>query len=75
MGVCHHGLLVVDHLTTKTMKTKILKAIAKGVILGASMIAVAALSGCTLTVSPDGSRTYSSDSGAFLRAIEVIAEK
>lgn len=57
------------------MKTKIAKAVAKGLLLGAAMIAAAALSGCSLTVSPDGSRTYTPDNGVFLRAIEVLAEK
>lgn len=38
-------------------------------------ITLAVLPGCTLTVSPDGSRTYSANGEQIMRAIEVIAEK
>ena len=33
------------------------------------------LAGCQLTVNPNGARTYSADPEAFLRAIEIIADK
>lgn len=36
---------------------------------------VLTLTGCTLTVSPDGSRTYSLDGTSTLRAIEIIETK
>jgi hypothetical protein len=57
------------------MKRKVLKAIATGILLGAALIAAAALAGCSLTVSPDGSRTYTTDPATFLQAIEILAEK
>ena len=57
------------------MKTRIAKAIAKGLLLGAALIAAAALAGCSLTVHPDGTRTYTTEPAAFLQAIEILAEK
>ena len=33
------------------------------------------LAECQLTVNPNGARTYSADPEAFLRAIEIIADK
>jgi hypothetical protein len=43
-----------------------------------TLILIAALAGltsCTLTVSPDGSKSGTVDSASFLRAIEIIATK
>ena len=57
------------------MKTKIIKAIAKGALIGSALVAIAVLSGCTLSVAPDGSRTYSTDKETFLKAIIVLSEK
>lgn len=51
---------------------RIARQVITGIILGALAIA---LSSCSLTVSPDGSRTYKTEPETFLRAIEVIAEK
>lgn len=40
------------------------------------IVAAAAIScGCTLTVRPDGTRTWRPEPETFLRAIEIIAEK
>jgi len=57
------------------MKRQVIKAIATGLLLGAALIAAAALAGCSLTVSPDGSRTYTTEPAAFLQAVEILAEK
>ena len=52
------------------------RAIAKGLLLGAALIAIAtALSSCALTIRPDGSRTYTADPDTFLRAIETLSNK
>lgn len=51
---------------------KVTFAVLKGVALA---VAVIILTGCTLTVRPDGSRTWKPEPETFLRAIEIIAEK
>jgi hypothetical protein len=40
-----------------------------------SLIVVLALTGCTMTVSPDGTREYRTEPETFLRAIEVLGQK
>lgn len=47
-------------------------AIIKGVALA---VAVIVITGCTLTVKPDGSAKYQTDPETFLRAVQIIAEK
>lgn len=51
---------------------KIAFAVLKGVALA---VAVIVITGCTLSVKPDGSRTWTPEPETFLRAIEIIAEK
>lgn len=73
--VCEPGVLrAIENWTGH--RDPVLRAIGKGILLGAALIAIAtSLSSCTLTISPDGSRTYATDPATFLRAIETIAEK
>lgn len=54
----------------------VVRAIAKGMLLGAALVAIAAsLSSCALTIRPDGSRTYATDPDTFLRTIEALSNK
>lgn len=73
--VCEPGVLkAVEDWTGH--RDPVARAIAKGILLGAALIAIAAsLSSCALTIRPDGSRTYTTDPDSFLRAVEIIAEK
>ena len=51
---------------------KITLAIAKGIALAVLVIVI---TGCTLTVAPDGSRTYKPDESSILRVAQIIADK
>jgi len=42
---------------------------------GIALAIIALMSGCTLTVAPDGTRTYGTDGEQVMRAIEILAEK
>lgn len=62
--------MVVDCKPVEAMKVAL--AIIKGVAIAVVVIVV---TGCSLTLRPDGSRTYSTEPESFLRAIQIIAEK
>lgn len=51
---------------------KTIAAIATGAVLAAVVII---LTGCSLTVAPDGTCEYRTDEGMFLKAVQIIAEK
>ena len=57
------------------MKTKVIKAVAKGLLLGAALIAVAALAGCSFTVYPDGSKSGTLDGAQTAEVIRILATK
>lgn len=40
-----------------------------------TLIALAGLTSCTLTISPDGSKSATVDGGQVMRAIEIYATK
>lgn len=39
------------------------------------LLSIACLSSCSYSISPDGTETFTAEPDAFVRAIEILAEK
>ncbi len=40
-----------------------------------ALLATLALASCSYSIAPDGTETFTTEPGAFVRAIEILAEK
>ena len=67
--------LEVTHLEFQIARCKTIEKLLNYAIGIALVVLLFALSSCTLTVHPDGSRTYGIDGAQAARAIEIYSAK